>query len=338
MLKFKLTLALFIGFLAISQADTPIINKVPKELNPISEALTAHWGFLYERATPGFADETKKAPTVKRTQFQTLAIEKALQVLEKKGHRRGDGKVLVMGGGYEVNLTPLLENFAEVHVVDMSSAPLKLIAKIYEDNPRLKLFTADLSGVPVRFQGEQLKQMLTDVKDAATNGKTQLAFFQSMPKELEAIPFESGAYDMVISPVLVESLSHGPLVAVFEKHREEMKAERKGMSDLLGEPFYYQPAVMDVFARVYLHHSAELNRVLKPGGVATYSVWRRDDLKAMELAPQMEEELLRVGDDRMTWTNYQAFFKPWSKKHYLGGQQIYGVEKPPTMHMYLLEK
>jgi len=334
----KLLIALFLVLSSLSQADTKIHNLVPKELNPIREALAKHWGFLYERAAPDYADKVKKQTTILRTDIQRTATLRAIEVLRQQGHEKGQGKVLVMGGGYEVDLTPLLEEFAEVHVTDLSDEPLKLAARMYDNHPKLSLFLADLSGLPLDFQAKQLDSLMANPKKSYEDRALQLAYFEAMPEKLEPIPFKTGEYDLVISPVLVESLSHGPLVAPFEKHRADAGLERKGMSDIFGEPFFYEPAVMRAFARTYLHHSAELHRVLNAKGIATFSVWKREDLKRAELAPQIKEELLRVGDDRVSPREYEEFFKSWKKVDYRGGEQIYGKDKPPTMHMYLLEK
>jgi hypothetical protein len=350
--KFRAFFRVFVGIFFVSfyisvaaakqgNSNVKIDNRVPPNLSPISEALTAHWDFLYKQADPEAlnVDPKKKAFTETRIKIHSDGIKKALLLLRSKGFEKDTGKALVMGGAYETDLNPLLDLFAEVHVTDLSPRPLELIHRIYKKHPnhnRLRLVLADLSGIPPVYQAEAMKQF-EKAGDANDKGSKR-EFFAKMP-ELVETPFPTGSYALVVSPLLVECLPYGPLVFYYEGVRaaKGKDAPRKHIITYLGEEFFYDPMVMASFRRVFLHHSAELQRLVVPNGVVVFSVWKSEDDRQAEIAPERKEKLLRIGDDRVTKATWDDFFKRWATVRFLGGTHVYGPDKKPTMNVFILE-
>jgi hypothetical protein len=317
-------------------------SRVPPQLAPIALALEAHWDFLYQRAEPGVAaDAPGVAFTHRRTQAAAKAIDRALERLDERGHLPGTGSALVFGGGYEVDLGPLLERFAEVEVVDLAAAPLELVRRKYADHPhrdRIRLVQADLSGIPPAHQAQELARIRAErAQGRAPDPQGMGTFFSELPP-LEPLPFEAGKYALVVSPLLTEGLPYGPAVEAFESARALAArsggelSPRRALDDALGESFFYRPEVMGAFSRVLQHHRDELERLVDPRGVAVFSSWMRED------EHQPERGLLRVGDTRATPQTWGAVFEGWGRTEQVVKEQIYGPDKRPTLNAFVLEK
>jgi SAM-dependent methyltransferase len=320
-----------------------IEKKFDPRLQGIADALTAHWDFLYQRAEPGVSAETPGVQfTRKRTEATGAGVATAFDRLDQKGHVPGTGKALVFGGGYEVDLLPLLERFEKVEVVDFSPAPLELVRRKYPQHAhKLHLVQADLSGIPADQQARELSRLGAErAAGAAPDPAGVQAFLGSLPSTPERLPFESGSYDLVISPVLNESLPFGPAVTAFENHRQATALRtgeavpRQAIDEHLGESFFYSPEAMGGFEKLFLHHRDELQRLLSDDGVAVFSSWMRQD----EHNPDPSRPLLRVGDSRATPRTWEAFFDGWSGKTEVLREQIYGPDKKPTLNVFVLDR
>lgn len=328
------------------QGALPIDVRLMSPLQPIADSMRPHWSFLYRRADPEAAEskEDRARWTVRRTEINALGVDHALQALEAKGHKPGTGKVLVFGGGYEVDLRPLLEKFAEVHVVDLSDDPLRLVDRKYRDSPhraKLRLVQADLSGVPHKHQAKELARVRAE--GGAPDPEKMGAYHATMPAKLAQLPFGKGEFAMVVSPVLTESLPYGPAVCAFEEARalrSKTSAEpeaRRSVDSHLGEGFFYRPEVMSSFAHVFHHHSKELRRLLAGDGVAVFSSWMRPDEQQAEHAPGAAP-LLRVGDTRASQETWSGFFAPWSRTTPLIAEKVHGPETKPVLNLFVMEK
>jgi hypothetical protein len=318
--------------------------RLPSVLRPIQEALRHHWAFLYRRADPELAaKETGVEFTQKRTNINAQGVQAGIEALEKKGVKTLEEKVVVFGGGYEVDLTPLLDKFKEVHVVDLCPDPLALASRKYATHPhrdRIKLIAADLSGIPPSYQKQEIDRV--QAEKGAPNVDDIEQFFANMPKKLDKLPFDGGAYAMVVAPVLHESLPFGPTVVAYEEHRKRESEQsgtqvaRKAVDEQLGEAFFYRPSVRDAVLRVFQHNRDELQRLTKPGGVCVFSSWMRPDEHQQTLAPDEKSELVRVGDSRVTKQDWQSLFNGWATTTPLHSEQIYPGRKP-TLNLFLLE-
>jgi hypothetical protein len=325
-----------------------ITVRVAQALAPIQHALRSHWDFLYRRADPLHANNEPGVEfTLKRTSINGVGVQAGIAALESKGMKPESEKVVVFGGGYEVDLGPLLDRFKEVHVVDLCPEPLALAARKYATHPhraRLKMVTADLSGIPVAYQQKELSRAKSEIEANGVPSVDGIArWFAGMPKTLDAVPFDTAAYAMVVAPVLHESLPFGPAVAAFEQarvlqaERTHAPVDRKAIDTHVGEEFYYRPAVHDTTLRIFQHNRDELQRITKPGGVCVFSSWMRPDEHQEALAPDAPKSLVRVGDSRMTQEEWTSLFHGWQGSQQLHKEQIY-PGKAPTLNLFLLER
>jgi hypothetical protein len=326
-----------------------IDSRVPAALTPIQAALGDNWKFLYDRADPArAASEPGVEFTRRRTDINNQGVQAGMEALKKDGFDLRQERVLVLGGGYEVDLAPLLAQFKEVHVVDLCLDPLKLAARKYTTHPdreRLRLVAADLSGIPAAYQAKEIAR--TRAERAQTNAAPDVdamaAFFASMPEKLEPLPFETGAYAMVVSPVLHESLPFGPAVCAFEEARQAEHEKtgnpvaRQSIDSHLGEAFYYRPDVHDATLRIFRHNREELQRLTKPRGRVAYTSWKREDEKKQTYAPNDLHQLVRVGDSRLTTDEWESLFSGWAGSEQLHQEQIY-PGKLPTLNLFLLSR
>ena len=91
---------------------------------------------LRSKADPSLqATEPGVEFTKKRTAVNDKGVQAGIAALEKKGIHPSEEKVVVFGGGYEVDLGPLLDKFKEVHVVDLCADPLALATRKYAAHP-----------------------------------------------------------------------------------------------------------------------------------------------------------------------------------------------------------
>ncbi len=331
----------------------PIESRVPLLLAPVATALGKHWDFLYSRVDPARpTPDPGKVWCDRQREATSGGIDHALARLREKGHEKGTGKVAVLGGGYEVNLAPLLEEFAEVHVVDLSDKPFPVVERQNANDPnrvRLKFIQTDLSGIDPMYQGVEIERLHGERSAGrATSVDGLKAYFGNLP---EMIPssLETGGYTMVVAPVLTEGMPYGPLLTDIEARRDQANLEAgiddsqnrrstwKHVSGHLSDDFYFDPQVRQGFDRLFLHQSQEINRLLEPGGVGVTSFWTRPDERQPDLAPSESGPLFRLGDNTVTGETFEGFFQPFRHEK-IGEAKIYGPEAKPTVHVFSLEK
>jgi hypothetical protein len=327
-----------VGYGALGEIE----SRVDAQLAPLAEKMSKHWSFLYARADPDSPASAPGQPGVSfsnnRKALTGRGIEAGLQLLAEKGHVPGSGRALVMGGGYEVNLEPLLNRFQEVVVADLTQESLELARRKYashEGASKLRLVQADLSGLPVHLQRSEMNRL----KEETANGSTPRTegiqeFFGHIPAELEPLRFESGEFQMVVSPVLHEGLAYGPAVYGVEAGREHAGTDRKSIDSVVGEPFFYDSRVMQGFANVFQHHSDELQRLLSPDGVAVFGSWMRPDEKQPD---DGTPRLLRVGDTRATPETWSRFFASWGVTHEVCKEMPHQPVNQSVMNVFVLE-
>lgn len=335
------------GWLA-SSPTTGVLGLTPPALEPLDQGLERHWKFLYDRVDPDkpVTEPAKVEFSLRRTEINANGIQAGLERLRERGHEKGQGKVAVFGGGYEVDLGPLLDEFSEVHVVDLCQAPLDLAARKYEDHPhkdRLRLVQADLSGIDPGYQAAEMQRLETDRRQGRPRDEEGVKAWFGGLADLNPLPFMSGEFQMVVSPVLSESLPYGPLVGDIEARRSQDEAQgreapRQAVDSVMGEKFFYDPRVRDGFAKLLVHHSEEMNRMLGDGGVAVFSTWKRPDEHQATLAPDEPRQLFRVGDNRVDAQTLDRVWQPWSGQELLGQTKVYGEQTKPTLNMFLLDR
>lgn len=321
----RLFICLVLPLLLSSCTTTPRIDsRVSEELKPISDALGAYWDYLYQRVDPKRPIENPK--TRKRIEIHRKGIDKALSVMgETFAH---PVNCLVLGGGYETDLTALLDRCTRVDVVDLSPRPLEVVDRTYKKNPKLKLIVADLSGIPIHYQSQALKNFSSVASTAPAQEILPALgeYYAKMPAQLEALPFESNAYAIVVSPLLIESLADGPLIPFLEA-RKQNKSEGQAIDQVVGTGFYLNNQVQGVFARLALHHSTELYRVLRPGGVAVLSAWKSD------VGPSVS-----LGHHSLPRKDWNRLFQQWKKAEILGVFQPDGPKSPGRIVLKILRK
>src|SRR5262249_30932446 len=141
-----------------------IKSRFNQSLTPIAGALEGHWREIYDHASGAVTSDYTQWSN-RRIQLNTEAIKVALT-----GHVSGKDQALVLAGGYEVPLSPLLREFASVEVSDLAAAPLKQAIKTTEADPnrnRLALIQMDLSGIRAEHQMTAARLL----GRAAANGK-----------------------------------------------------------------------------------------------------------------------------------------------------------------------
>lgn len=325
----------------------PIDRRVPLLTQPIATALGKHWDFLYSRNDPArpVPDPNKGWCDLQRAATAS-GVDHALAQLRAKGHEPGTGKVAVLGGGYEVDLGPLLEEFAEVHVVDLSDKPFPVVERQNVNDPnrdRLRFIQTDLSGIDPMYQGVEI-QRLHDARSAGKefDPESMKTYLGNLP-ELGPSRLDTGGYTMVVAPVLTEGMAFGPMLTDMEARRDQRVAE-SGLDDsqnrrstwnhvstCFKDEHYFDPQVSQGFDKLFLHQSKEIDRLLEPGGVGVVSFWTRPD----ERKP--DSGMHRLGDNSVTTETFQSFFTPFAAEK-LGEHKIYGPESKPTVHVYSLSK
>lgn len=331
----------------------PVDVRVPVLLRPVAHALGRHWDFLYSRVDPARpTPDPNKVWCDRQTEATSAGIDQALAGLRERGHEKGTGKVAVLGGGYEVNLAPLLEEFAEVHVVDLSDKPFPVVERQNANDPhrdRLKFIQTDLCGVDPVYQGMEVERLRQDRESGKSLDVDGVKSFMGNLPELSPSALESGAYTMVVAPVLTESMPYGPLLTDVEARRDQATAEAgiddsqdrrstwKHVSSILPEDFYFDPQVRQGFDKLFLHQSREVDRLLEPGGVGVTSFWTRPDERQAKHAPDEPAQLYRLGDNTVTGETFESFFRQWGHQE-VTQAKIYGPDKAPTVHVYSLEK
>ncbi len=331
----------------------PIESRVPLLLSPVATALGKHWDFLYSRVDPARpTPDPNKVWCDRQREATSGGVDHALARLREKGHEKGTGKVAVLGGGYEVNLAPLLEEFAEVHVVDLSDRPFPVVERQNVNDPnrdRLKFIQTDLSGIDPIYQGVEIERLHGErASGRATSVDGLKAYFGNLP-DMVPSSLETGGYTMVVAPVLTEGMPYGALLTDIEARRDQANLEAgiddsqnrrstwKHVSGHLSDDFYFDPQVRQGFDRMFLHQSQEINRLLEPGGVGVTSFWTRPDERQSEQAPSESGPLFRLGDNTVTGETFEGFFQPFRHEK-IGEAKIYGPEAKPTVHVYSLEK
>ncbi|MGE0492166.1 MAG: hypothetical protein AB7S38_23345 [Vulcanimicrobiota bacterium] len=321
-------------------------------LEPVAHSLGRHWDFLYSRVDPARPTPDPNKVWCDRQRAATATgVARALAQLQAQGHQQGTGKVAVLGGGYEVDLKPLLEQFAEVHVVDLTDKPFPVVERQNADDPnlsKLRFVQTDLSGVDPLVQGFEIERLRGQRDQGRELDLEGIKSYMGGLGEMSPSALESGAYKMVVAPVLTESMPYGPLLTDVEARRDQSIAAAgvddsqdrrstwKHVSSYLPDSFYFDPQVRQGFDRLFLHQSQELHRLLEPGGVGVTSFWTRPDERQAEHAPG-EENLSRLGDNTVTAATVEAFFSPFQHEQ-VGEAKIYGPENKPTVRVYTLAK
>ncbi len=337
-------------------------TQLPLVLHSVAESVGRHWDFMYSRVDP--ARETPDPNKVWNDRSRdTLAqgIDQSIARLRANGHKEGTGKVAVLGGGYEVDLKPLLELFAEVHVVDISDKPFPVVARQNADDPnrgKIKYIQTDLSGIDPMYQAVEVERLANDREAGRPIDPEGLKNFMGNMPPLKPNSLESGAYAMVVSPVLTESTPYGPLLTDVESRRDadtmsrgidDSRDRRKTwshvdntLSKLPGENYYTDPRVRNTFANLFLHQSSEIDRLLEPGGEGVVSLWTRQD-KRPDTQIESEPGLRRVGDNVVDERTFQKFFGPFEDGKEVASCFVYGEnEKPgddkPVVRCYTMTK
>ena len=330
----------------------PIDKRVPMLVEPVASALGKHWDFLYDRTDPARPPVEGTAWCNKQRQATSGGVDHALGRLREKGHQPGTGKCVVLGGGYEVDLKPLLAEFAEVHVVDLTDKPFSIVERQNAQDPnrdRLKFIQTDLSGIDPMVQGVEINRLHAERAAGKERGVQGVKDYVGNLGDLKPSQLDTGGYTMVVAPVLTESMPYGAVVTDIEARRDQenldlgrddsanRRATWKHVSSHLPDDFYFDPQVRSGFDRLFLHQSSEIDRLLEPGGVAVTSFWTRPDERQPQLAPNEPEQLHRLGDNAITTSTFDKFFSRFEKTA-LGGTKIYGDDKPPTVQVFSLEK
>ncbi|MCA9792372.1 MAG: hypothetical protein KC910_11275, partial [Candidatus Eremiobacteraeota bacterium] len=317
-----------------------------------AHSLGRHWDFLYSRVDPARpTPDPNKVWCDRQREATATGVSQALAQLQARGHEKGTGKVAVLGGGYEVDLKPLLEQFAEVHVVDLTDKPFAVVERQNADDPnlgKLRFIQTDLSGVDPLVQGFEVERLRSERDQGHGLDPEGIKGYMGGLGEMSPSVLESGAYKMVVAPVLTESMPYGPLVTDLEARRDQDNAAAgvddsqdrrstwKHVSSYLPDSFYFDPQVRMGFERLFLHQSQELERLLEPGGVGVTSFWTRPDERQAEYAPT-EGGLHRLGDNTVSESTLKAFFSPFTHEQ-VDEVKIYGPDKAPTVRVYTLAK
>jgi hypothetical protein len=133
---------------------------------------------------------------------------------------------------------------------------------------------------------------------------------------LNPLPFATGSYDLILSLLVSDLLPFTPLAAAIPDPLHKVTPES----------WFYRPEVRAGFSRVYAHHHRELRRMLSPGGTVIYSEWRRQDT---------QPGLVRVGDSRISETDYRDVFAEWGQVEHVRETEVYPGEPPRMQHYFL---
>ncbi|HZH03311.1 MAG TPA: hypothetical protein VEY30_05970, partial [Myxococcaceae bacterium] len=190
-------------------------SRVFHALAPIQEALNAYW----HGVEPGWIQPSEALKV--QTGAHAEGIAAALATLKARGHAAGTGKALVLGGGYAVDLRPLLEHFEQVHVVDLSNRALEALGadpRYANYRHRLRLTTMDLSGISPRWQERELDR-INSCGENASSAEAMLPFLGGAADHLVPVPLEGSTYALVVSPLVTDVFSFGPATWALERTR-----------------------------------------------------------------------------------------------------------------------
>lgn len=246
-------------------------------INRLSDAMTAQWGFLHERAVEGFVNVN----TLTRSAYNAYGIRQILDNLEQRDVK--NARVLLVTG-YESPIHELLESdrVKEVRVVDLSAASAELVAKKYANHPnasKLKIEVADCSGVSAQLQSEAMDALSV----SASKGEAPPAAIVSdylkkvALKENEVpLPFGTGSFDAVHIPFVLGALDLGPVTDAMVKHRAATNTKGvTGYEDYLGSAMLSSSEAQQSTATNTKHVLDEFSRITKDGGLVVANLWAR---------------------------------------------------------------